>query len=181
VGFLDPALEAAYLDRIQRGGEDARRAASELSSALRAPLVRLCRNVTGDAFEAEDAAQEALLSMHRALATFRGGARLSTWVYQIGLRAALRRRRLRPTEALDEALPSEALAPDEAASQSQAWDRVMAAMSTLSAEQHAVLALFAVDGLGHGQIAEVLGVPEGTVWSRLHTARKRLRAALGEG
>ena len=41
------------------------------------------------------------------------------------------------------------------------------------------VALFAVDGLRHGEIAEVLGIPEGTVWSRLHTARKRLTVELG--
>jgi len=57
---------------------------------------------------------------------------------------------------------------------------VLAALERLSAGQRAVLALFAVDGLGHGEIAAILGVPEGTVWSRLFAARTRLREALGE-
>ena len=42
-----------------------------------------------------------------------------------------------------------------------------------------VLSLFAVEGLRHREIAEILGVPEGTVWSRLHQARRLLAAALG--
>ena len=45
----------------------------------------------------------------------------------------------------------------------------------------AVLALLALEGLRHGEIADVLGVPEGTVWSRLHAARRRLAAELGAG
>jgi RNA polymerase sigma-70 factor (ECF subfamily) len=52
--------------------------------------------------------------------------------------------------------------------------RVRAAMEKLPIEQRAVLALFAVEGLGHAMIAEILGIPEGTVWSRLHQARKAL-------
>jgi predicted DNA-binding protein (UPF0251 family) len=44
-----------------------------------------------------------------------------------------------------------------------------------------VLSLFAVDGLSHREIGEILGVPEGTIWSRLHAARKRLAAELGRG
>lgn len=49
----------------------------------------------------------------------------------------------------------------------------------VGAEQRMVLSLFAVEGLRHGGIAEVLGIPEGTVWSRLHAARKALAIALG--
>jgi RNA polymerase sigma-70 factor (ECF subfamily) len=52
---------------------------------------------------------------------------------------------------------------------------VQAAFRTLSADHQAVLSLFAVEGLKHGEIAGVLGIPEGTVWYRLHEARKALR------
>jgi RNA polymerase sigma-70 factor (ECF subfamily) len=55
---------------------------------------------------------------------------------------------------------------------------VQAALDALPAEQRVVVALFSIDGLTHRQIAAVLGVPEGTVWSRLHKGRKALAAAL---
>jgi RNA polymerase sigma-70 factor (ECF subfamily) len=55
---------------------------------------------------------------------------------------------------------------------------VQAALDALPAEQRVVVALFSVDGLSHGEIAAILGVPEGTVWSRLHKGRKALAAAL---
>ena len=50
--------------------------------------------------------------------------------------------------------------------------------SCLPAEQRLVVALFAVDGLRHTELAEILGIPEGTVWSRLHQGRKALAATL---
>ncbi len=60
--------------------------------------------------------------------------------------------------------------------------RLARAMARLGADHRAVLSLFAVEGLGHAEIAAVLGVPEGTVWSRLHAARKALgRAIEGAG
>lgn len=52
-------------------------------------------------------------------------------------------------------------------------------MARLPAELRAVLSLFALEGMKHREIAEVLGIPEGTVWSRLHRARKRLQEELG--
>jgi RNA polymerase sigma-70 factor (ECF subfamily) len=53
-------------------------------------------------------------------------------------------------------------------------------MARLSAEHRVVLSLFALDGLRHREVAEILGVAEGTVWSRLHQARRRLAALLAE-
>ena len=55
---------------------------------------------------------------------------------------------------------------------------VQSALDALPAEQRVVVALFSVDGLSHGEIAAILGIPEGTVWSRLHKGRKALAAAL---
>ena len=52
------------------------------------------------------------------------------------------------------------------------------ALARLSADHRTVLALFSLDGLSHREIAETLGIPEGTVWSRLHLARKKLAAEL---
>ena len=56
---------------------------------------------------------------------------------------------------------------------------ILEAMDRLPAEHRAVLALFAIEGFRQTEIAEVLGIPEGTVWSRLHAARVRLAAELG--
>jgi RNA polymerase sigma-70 factor (ECF subfamily) len=108
------------------------------------------------------------------LASFRGEARLSTWVYRIAIRAALRvRARRAPTEPITDE-PAAPRGPNPGEAQEQR-DRLLAGLAALSTDHRIVLALFAVDGLSHGEIAETLGIPEGTVWSRLHLARKRLR------
>jgi RNA polymerase sigma-70 factor (ECF subfamily) len=56
--------------------------------------------------------------------------------------------------------------------------RALAALARLPAGPRAVLSLFAVEGLSHREIADILGVPEGTVWSRLHAARRMLIQSL---
>jgi len=69
----------------------------------------------------------------------------------------------------------EGVAVDEQAASRQAASRMIAAMDKLPADDRAVLALFAIEGLAHKQIAEILALPEGTVWYRLHRARRALR------
>jgi RNA polymerase sigma-70 factor (ECF subfamily) len=58
--------------------------------------------------------------------------------------------------------------------------RLQRALDALSFEHRTVIALFAIEGLTHPEIAATLGVAEGTVWSRLHTGRKRIAAALAD-
>lgn len=165
--------EAAILAGVRAGGA-ARRAASDgLCRALREPLHALCLHLTGRRADAEDAVQEVLVAVDRGLPAFRGAARLTTWVYRIALRASLQARaRRRDGEPLDPETPGGggegAMAiRDEAR-------RATAALARLPAEPRALLSLFAIDGLSHAEIADILGIPEGTVWSRLHAARKAL-------
>jgi RNA polymerase sigma-70 factor (ECF subfamily) len=58
--------------------------------------------------------------------------------------------------------------------------QILVALTDLSPKHRVVLALFAIEGLSHDEISEILGIPEGTVWSRLHHARRALAIALGE-
>lgn len=162
---------------------DPRTAGDRLVSELGKPVYKLCLHLTGNAADAEDAMQDALLAACRALPQFRGEAKLSTWVYRIALRAALevKSRRTRRSESSDDLLRNEIasdVAADERVDVRQRAKKLMTAMDQLNAEQRAVISLFAVDGMTHPEIAAVLGVPEGTVWSRLHLARKKLAAAL---
>jgi RNA polymerase sigma-70 factor (ECF subfamily) len=151
----------------------------ELFARLRGQVFAVCLNVTGNAADADDALQETFLAVHAGLAKFRGQARLSTWVHRIAIRAALRVRSRRRTAADVHEVDPPARTPDPVLV-GELGGRIAAAMERLSAEHRVVVSLFAVDDLGHAQIAEILGVPEGTVWSRLHAARKRLAAELGD-
>lgn len=166
---------------IDRSRDRATREAAfdELFASLREQVFAVCLHVTGNAADADDALQETFLAVHAGLAKFRGEARLSTWVHRIAIRASIRvRARRRPAADVHEVDPP-ARGPDPVASR-EMGERIAAAMNRLSAEHRVVISLFAVDELGHAQIAEILGIPEGTVWSRLHAARKRLSAELGD-
>lgn len=135
-------------------------------------VVALCRQLLRSDADAQDAAQDTFLAVARGLHAFRGEASLKTWVHRIAIRAAMRTRaRRRDHVELDEREPG---------GQEVRTRRldVARALARLSTEHRLVLAMFSVEGLTHPEIAETLGVPEGTVWSRLHAAKKQLAAAL---
>jgi RNA polymerase sigma-70 factor (ECF subfamily) len=140
------------------------------------PLHALCLGVTGNRSDAEDAVQDALYTVAAQLHRFRGEARLYSWCYRIALRAAVRVRAKNRNRRVEPSEPLPAHTGDPMAEREEAR-RLLAAMAELPIEQRTVLSLF-TDGRSHQQIAEILDVPTGTVWSRLHLARKRLREVL---
>jgi len=145
-----------------------------VSPELARRLLALCLNLCGNASDAEDALQETLLALH--LGRFRGESSIETFAYRVALRQALRikaRRRLAAQPPRDE--PATGPGPIEASADART---VLRAMARLPEEQRAVLSLFAIEGLRHREIAQILGIPEGTVWSRLHAARRRLQDEL---
>ena len=177
---LDAGREAQLAAAV-RARPTPQGAVAELVAAYREPVFALCLHLTRSRGEAEDAAQETFLAIHQGLPGFRGEAKLSTWVYRIAVRTAHRvRGRHRPSEPLLDVFPDPTPGPEVSAGTREQTRGVLAAMNALPAEQRVVLALFAVEGLRHGEIAEVLGIPEGTVWSRLHLARRRLAALLDQ-
>ncbi|MEI6226661.1 MAG: RNA polymerase sigma factor [Deltaproteobacteria bacterium] len=174
---LSSAEEAEILAGVRAGGAARREASDRLFRKLREPLHSLCMHLTGRRADAEDAVQEVFVAVHQGLPEFRGASRLTTWVYRIALRAAFRARSRRQEGApVDEGASGgggegEMVRRDE-------FRRVGAAMARLPAEPRAVLSLFAIEGLSHREIADILGIPEGTVWSRLHAARRMLVESL---
>jgi RNA polymerase sigma-70 factor (ECF subfamily) len=153
-----------------------------LFETLREQVYAVCWHTTRNAADASDALQDTFLAVHTGLPKFRGECRISTWVHRIALCAANRVRSRRRAHAdVAELIEHDLVAarqvhdPVEAAEESV---RLEAALCSLSADHRAVLTLFAVEGLAHAEIAEILGVPEGTVWSRLHHARKGLAQRL---
>lgn len=174
---LDPTAEAELLAGLERGDRDV--VFEKVFRTMRERVFAVCLNVTANRSDAEDATQETFVSAYRALPSFRGEARLSTWLFRIAIRAALRVRARRTTAEpiTDESAVPRNPNPGEAREQRE---NLLAGLASLSPDHRIVLALFAVDGLSHREIAETLGIAEGTVWSRLHLARKRLAGLLAE-
>jgi RNA polymerase sigma-70 factor (ECF subfamily) len=141
----------------------------------------------GNAPDAEDAVQDALLSAYRHLGQFRGQAQLSTWLMTIVTNAALMqlRRRRSGYFSLDQEPPEEGLTfsekladskpnPEEVCSTLEARHRLVEGIQRLSPKLRRTFQLRDIDGLTTKEAAHVLGVPEGTVKARLARARAKL-------
>src|SRR5205823_578806 len=160
--------EAAWVDRARAGEEAAFR---WLLSRYRERAVRLAAHVLRRPDEAEDVAQEAFIRAFRNLRSFRGDGRFYTWLYQIVIRVCLDRRRLSrwTAETPTEDLPHEAGGPLESVGANSRL-LVEALMNRLSPPMRAALVLRELEGLEYDEIAQVLGIPIGTVRSRLNAA-----------
>ncbi|HUI47581.1 MAG TPA: RNA polymerase sigma factor [Acidimicrobiia bacterium] len=142
----------------------------------------VCRRVLGNADDALDATQEALLAIARKIGTFDGRSKFSTWAYRVATNAALdeaRRRNRRPVPTDDVA--ESARAPDRASLDTGVADRldVDAALEQLPPEYRAAVALRDLVGMDYAEIADVLGIPAGTVRSRISRGRAALADLLG--
>jgi len=139
---------------------------------------RLARAILRDAGEAEDATHDAYLQAWEKWSTLRDRDRFEQWFSRILVntcRSRLRLGRVRATDISSEVL----LAAGDAFSQTHDRDVVASAISTLSPDQRVVVALRYFEDLTVADIAQRLGIPEGTVHSRIHYALKRLHAAIG--
>jgi RNA polymerase sigma-70 factor (ECF subfamily) len=139
---------------------------------LRGFLLRLVR---GDHALADDLAQETFLDAWRKLAQFRGTGRFSGWLYRIAWsRFLMHARTRRPEcEALDETMP----APDSGLPPGERLD-LEKAMAQISSAERAALTLCCALDFSHGEAADILGLPLGTVKSHIARGRDKLRALL---
>jgi RNA polymerase sigma-70 factor, ECF subfamily len=153
-------------------------------------LHAVCRRITGNDADAVDALQEALLAIVRGLPRFDRRSAFSTWAYRVATNACLdelRRRRRRPEPVADEDLDGAAgvgssagSSPSPSLSLDAVGERVDidAALGTLAPEFRAAVVLRDLVGLDYAEIGEVLGVPAGTVKSRIARGRAALADVL---
>jgi RNA polymerase sigma-70 factor (ECF subfamily) len=172
-----------------RGGDVA--AFEPLVEKYRQRVWRLAYNVLRDREEAWDVAQEAFVRAWQALPNFRGQAAFYTWLFRIVMNVAADRARQRaargrafgtervPEEEWERVVADEGGTPDESAARVEERERITKALATLSEDHRTIIMLSDLEGLSYREIAEVLAIPMGTVMSRLHNARKRLRDVLG--
>jgi len=146
----------------------------------------VCRRIAGSSRDADDAAQEAMISIVRGLPRFDGRAQFSTWAYRIATNAALdelRRRKRRPSLHVvsDEGTAPEPVDPLADRQVTAIGDRMAidAALDELPEEFRAAVVLRDVADLDYAEIADALGVPVGTVTSRIARGRNQLTALLG--
>jgi RNA polymerase sigma-70 factor (ECF subfamily) len=148
-------------------------------------VLSIAYRFTRDAAEAEDLCQEILVKAVRNLDRFRGGSRIKTWIYSIAVSHCINYRRSRTVllspgcrtlEGLDRA--SEGKGPDQQLLEQETAVAVHEAVNGLPERLQSVVLLHEFEGLTHPEVARRLGIPEGTVWSRLNKARAVLRRKL---
>lgn len=146
--------------------------------------------------DARDITQEAFVKAYRSLSTFRLESSFYTWLYRIAMNLSIdfvRKRRRRETGGFDDGIATRdgdgAIAeihhedgPSRQLERKELFGRIMDAMEKLPEDQRQVILLRELEGLQYKEIADVMGVPEGTVMSRLFYARKKLQKLLaGDG
>jgi RNA polymerase sigma-70 factor (ECF subfamily) len=140
-------------------------------------LFTLAARVVGSPDEAADAVQEAFLRAWLGLRDFRRGARFSTWLYRIAVNAAHdQRTKRRPEPVEDVAATPDPVDPFVARELSSALQR---ALDELDESYRTAVVLYDVLGCSYGEIAEITGVAEGTVKSRIFRGRTELARLLG--
>jgi len=177
-----PLDDRALVERARNGDVNAYEALVQHYQEL---AFRVAYHVTGDAADAEDAAQEAFVNAYYALGRFRPGAPFKPWLCRIVANEARNRRTSaqRRTVLAQRALVAQssgdsAQSPEDAAEAEEFRSTVLASMRQLREEDRLILAYRLFFDLSEEEMAEVLNCPRGTVKSRLSRALGRLRAVL---
>jgi RNA polymerase sigma-70 factor (ECF subfamily) len=179
-GKVSGSIATLETDRLARVIERCRArdetAWKELYDAHFDFILRVARRLGTPEGEAEDVVHDVFVIVYKKLDEFEGG-RLTTWLYRIAANVVSdrhRRRRVRRAfEALKVWVGGEAPeSPERTAEKASATRAVERVLERMSPKKREVFALFELEGLPGEEIAERLGCPEGTVWTRLHHARR---------
>ncbi len=188
---LTQAEIETLVERAKRGDHDAfGRLVDEYKDKIYSYVTRML----GDPYEAEDVTQEAFVRAYRSLPRFRGASSFHTWLYRIASNLAIdvvrKRKRTDPMLlSLDEPLESddgdyerevadEGRGPEALSGTRETQVAVRRAIMDLPEKLRDVMVLYELQGESYEDIAEILGVPLGTVKSRLFNARNQLKERL---
>ncbi len=184
----DIRVDGSRVSQLVGGANDgARRDFSALVKEYRQPLYRFVLKHIGRPADAEDIAQQTFVEAYGAIATFRGQSELSTWLYGIAMnlvrnylnRAPHRVRRFETDEVLS-TLPADVDGPEALVQRMELLTRLYAEVASLSDELKQIFLLVAIEGRSYEEAARLLGIPIGTVRSRLFRAREVIKARLPE-
>ena len=161
---------------------------AEIMNRYRQPIFRLIRASIGDAEEALDLTQETFISAHQALARYQPERSMRAWLSAIAINKCRdwgRKRTVRRFLTMGGTLGAEAervaddrIAIEDAASDLQELERVSQAITTLSPDLRETLLLRTIEGLSQSETADILGITEKTVETRLYRARAKLEKAI---
>jgi RNA polymerase sigma factor (sigma-70 family) len=170
--------DSALLQRIAGGDTQALAA---LYRAYERPVYRFILSRLNDPHEAADILHEVFLNIWRVAATFEGRSQVRTWIFGIAYRKVIDTHRKRGRVTLTDEVPETGETEDSAETTyaaAQEGEHLRFCMGRLSDEHRSAITLAFYEDMTCAQIAEVAGVPEGTIKSRLFHARKLLQHCL---
>lgn len=180
-GSLSEREERALIERAQGGDVEA---FGMLVRRYLGRVYRVAHAVVRNGDEAADIAQDTFVRAFRRIDRFDIERPLFPWLYQIARNLALNRiervRRREATLSGQDALIAMGPGPEEAAVAASESERVRRAVASLSEQHRAVIELNHFEECSYDEMAEILGIPIGTVMSRLYYARQRLKTLLKE-
>ncbi len=177
------AGESELISRCQQGDPEALK---EIFNLYHQKVYRIAYGVLRQREDALDTLQEVFIKLYRSIKNFKGKSSFYTYLYRMTLNQAIDYSRKMKTspfirgnwEKEPEPMDEEAQRPDSQAAQRQFEERVQKAMEKLSEDQRATLILREIEGLSYHEIAKVMDCSVGTVMSRIHYGRKKLRELL---
>lgn len=187
-----PVLSLSDEDLMARVAEEDDRAFSELVRRYQGRVMNLVSRVLNDRECADDLAQEVFVRVFVHRRNYRRGSKLSTWIFTIAvnlakneIRRRVRRRNWFSLDALQEVLHDSAMVladstegRERTLEREQMQDLLGRAIATVPEQYRTALVLRDVEGLPYEEIAQVLGIPGGTVRSRINRARSLLKRKL---
>jgi RNA polymerase sigma-70 factor (ECF subfamily) len=174
---MEPDHERELVERCRRGEVGA---FEELVDQYKNLVFAMITRTLPDRSQAEDAAQDVFLRIHRGLPYFRGEARLSTWIYRIVVNVCIQDRGRGTSLSLDDdnARVAPPAAADRHAQDLELRDRLEKAIAQLPAQYRLLIAAHYLRGVQYEELAEAMNLPLGTVKTQLHRAKRQLRLLL---
>lgn len=173
------AQDAELLARVVGGDHDA---FAQIMRNHEDRVFSVCLRIMGNREHALDATQETFLTAFRKAEQFKGNSALGTWIYRIAVNTCydqLRKQKRRKTDPMPEHLdPSDHSAQDEVDS-AALRPEIQRAMAAIPEDFRSAVVLSDIEGLALPDVAEILGIPVGTVKSRVFRGRRLLAQELG--
>ena len=177
--MTSPADDAQLLALIAEGDHEA---FTQVMQAHEDKVFSVCLRILHDRSNALDATQETFLTVFRKAAQFEGKAQAGTWIYRIAVNTCydqLRRAKRRRADALPDHYDPADPSAEEALTSAALRPEIHAALAELPPEFRSAIVLADIEGLSLPDVAQVLGIPVGTVKSRLFRGRRVLARHLG--
>lgn len=173
------AQDAQLLARVVEGDHDA---FNQIMRNHEDRVFSVCLRIMGHREQALDATQETFLTTFRKAGQFKGDSALGTWIYRIAVNTCydqLRKQKRRQTDPIPEHVDPTDHSAEDAVEAAALRPEIQRALDAIPQDFRVAIVLSDIEGLGLPAVAEILGVPVGTVKSRVFRGRRLLAAELG--